>query len=194
MRRAICLLLLWILGSAAGAATLDVRGGVLYGATGVSVNGTLYDVSFVDGTCIGLFSGCDSQLDFPFSSAAAAVAASQALLEQVFLDGPLGAFDSNPTLTRGCEAAFQIGVCSVFTPVDTLVNNVLADNNSVEAFDSVRAAFTLPGEDLTPYGTVVYGVWAAAVPEPAPALLWLLGAGLIVSMARQRQRANRGEF
>jgi hypothetical protein len=192
MRKAICLLLLWLLGPTAGAATLDVRGGILYGAGGVLVNGTLYDVSFVDGTCVGLFSGCDSPLDLPFPSGAAAAAASQALLDQVFLDGPLGAFDSNPTLTLGCEAAFQIGACSVFTPFDTLVNNALADNSSVEAFDAVRAAFTLAGEDLTPYGTVVYGVWTVAVvPEPATALLWALGLVLILSMGFRRQPASR---
>lgn len=180
---------LQLLAPAAGAATLDVRGGVLYGAGGVVVNGAVYDVQFVDGTCIGLFSGCDAAQDFPFAGFATAVAASQALLDQVFLDGPQGDFDSNPTLTRGCEAAFQIGQCSVFTPLDTLVNNVLANNNTVPAFDSVGAAFTLNGEHLGPYGTVVYGVWTPAVPEPATALLGLLGGAALLRARRLRGQA-----
>ncbi|MCH2186655.1 PEP-CTERM sorting domain-containing protein [Myxococcota bacterium] len=83
----------------AGAANLNVAGGQLMGATGVIVDGSSYNVAFLDGTCIALYDGCDEASDFTFQTAAAATLASQALLDQVFLDG-IGLFDSNPALTN----------------------------------------------------------------------------------------------
>lgn len=42
----------------ASAVTLNVRAdGQLMGATGVDVGGTLYDVEFKDGSCVGLVRG-----------------------------------------------------------------------------------------------------------------------------------------
>jgi hypothetical protein len=56
----VTLLVSIVLSSAASAATLIVdSNGILTGATGVNVGGTLYDVEFVDGSCIALFDGCD---------------------------------------------------------------------------------------------------------------------------------------
>lgn len=49
-------------------AVLNVQNGALFGATGVDVNGVLYDVSFLDGTCPELYNGCDQDSDFPFSN------------------------------------------------------------------------------------------------------------------------------
>jgi hypothetical protein len=55
------------LGAPAHAATQIVNSsGQLAGATGVLVNGTSYDVEFVDGACTNLFGGCDSSSDFAF--------------------------------------------------------------------------------------------------------------------------------
>jgi hypothetical protein len=54
-----------ILGAAgASGATLNASGGQILGASGVDVGGTLYDVEFLDGTCIALFSGCDEVSDY----------------------------------------------------------------------------------------------------------------------------------
>ena len=52
-----------------------------------NVDGSLYDFEFLDGTCVALFSGCDDISDFTFSTVAAATLASQALLDQVRLNG-----------------------------------------------------------------------------------------------------------
>lgn len=83
------------------AATLIVDGsGQLRGAAGVDVGGTLYDVTFREGTCTALFDGCDDPSDFTFTTLTDAQAASQALLNQVFIDGPAGNFVS-PSLTFG---------------------------------------------------------------------------------------------
>ena len=46
--------------------------GQLTGATGVNVNGVLYNVTFVDDTCINAFDGCDSVDDFAFKTQDAA--------------------------------------------------------------------------------------------------------------------------
>ena len=46
-----------VLSTSVNAAVLIVDGGQLVGATGVNVNGALYDVSFMDGTCFALY-GC----------------------------------------------------------------------------------------------------------------------------------------
>ncbi|MFQ5329857.1 MAG: hypothetical protein ACE5D4_07705, partial [Thermodesulfobacteriota bacterium] len=84
----------------ASAATLDVSGGQLMGASGVNVGGTLYDVAFKAGSCFTLFGGCTpSAFAFPSIGDAADVASS-ALLAQVFL----GPFDSDPRLTNGNNA------------------------------------------------------------------------------------------
>lgn len=90
------------LSSAVSAATLQVAGGQLFRASGVLVDGQLYDVAFMDGSCADLYSGCDELSDLVFQAEAAAILAGQALIDQVFLDIPgLGSFDTDPELTNG---------------------------------------------------------------------------------------------
>jgi hypothetical protein len=96
MRKFALLVAFVLVASGAQAATLNVVDGQLMGASGVNVDGNLYDVQFLDGTCIGLYNGCDEISDFTFQTEASALLASQALLDQVFLDSPEGMFDSNP--------------------------------------------------------------------------------------------------
>lgn len=96
------------------AVILNVDGsGQLTGAQNVNVGGTLFDVAFADGTCIGLFSGCDSVSDFAFSDQGSAVSAAQALLTQVFPPG--SPYDLDPTLTNGCEFS---PFCDIVIPYD----------------------------------------------------------------------------
>ena len=59
--------------------------------------------------------GVTSINDFDFTMEADAVAASQALLDQVFLDTAQGEFDSDPGLTFGCINT-TFGVCAASTP------------------------------------------------------------------------------
>ena len=104
--------------SNAHAATLNVVDGQLMGASNVLVDGNLYDVQFLDGTCIDLYNGCDQTQDFTFQTSASALLASQALLDQVFLDGPEGLFDSNPSLTNACSGHVEVpdAACFSMTP------------------------------------------------------------------------------
>ncbi len=101
------------------AATLFVDStGQLTGATGVIVNGEPYDVEFLDGTCVDLFTGCDALSDFTFNTVEEFSAAAQALFDSVFLDGPQGMFDSIPSLTNGCSdvVSCRVSVPSYFRP------------------------------------------------------------------------------
>src|SRR5210317_1187888 len=88
---------------------LHVNGeGQLTGATGVNVNGTLWDVVFSDGDW-----DFSSGEGLPATTKAEADLFSQALLDQVLLDSTLGLFDSDPETANGCE---NLNVCIFFTP------------------------------------------------------------------------------
>ena len=100
-----------------------VVNGELRGATNVEVLGTLYIVEFGDTLAVGAnpFLDDSCQSSATWSCIDAAAAASQALLDQVFLDGPLGAFDSQPGLTRGCDPDISPSECDIGTIIG-LVN------------------------------------------------------------------------
>lgn len=178
------------------APTLLLDGTTLIGAKGVNVNGTLYDVSFVDGSCVSLFGGC-VQANFDFTDEATAVAASWALLDQVFLDGPQGAFDSNPTLTRGCTSV-TIAACSVVTPYGPVIENSgfievasgVVNNANANFAAADRADLFSPRID-TDLPNETYARWTASpVPEPGTWALLALGLGLIGMTQRRRLRAG----
>jgi hypothetical protein len=181
---ALASLLLSLVAGPSAAVTLNVVGGELVGASGVDVGGTLYDVAFVGGTCASLFSGCDELSDFTFQAQADALAAAQALLDQVFVDGGAGNFDSNPELTAGCSESTH---CFLYTPFSALPNNTsaYAANFSPSAGDPDDVGLAVTGTMDTSSSTAdAWAVWTAA-PEPtAPALLCLGLAGLT---ARRRR-------
>lgn len=121
--------------------TLVVVGGELQGAKNVSVDGTLYDVEFLDGSCIELFDGCDEVSDFTFQTTRMVELASHALIETVFINGPSGLFDDNPSLTRGCIPGESL--CYIFTVywVHNFVHSTgqlyVAGHASIEFLDDV---------------------------------------------------------
>jgi hypothetical protein len=190
MRRlflATLLVLVFCLAASANAATLNVVGGLLRGASNVDVGGDLYDVVFTDGTCIALFSGCDSNSDFAFTTEAAGLAAATALADQVFLDGPEGNFDTLPGLTFGCGDATT---CEAYIPYVTNGTSVLAArmrNKAPPGSDVISANLLLTVSTIDMSSdSATYAVFTA-VPEPSTGLL--VAAGL-VGLAAKRRRVN----
>jgi len=155
----------------------------LLGAQNVNVGGTLYNVDFIDGSCISLFSGCDELGDFDFNTKADALVASQALLDQVFIDGN-GApalFDTDASLTNGCGEF----VCIAYTPTLEILGVTgiaSARNDNFEGGDAVGSGLLGPS-DSTAVGVFpgrnVYADWTQVSAVPVPAAIWLFGTALV---------------
>src|SRR5262249_52013401 len=144
------------------AATLVVSGGRLAGARNVEVGANFYDVMFVTGYCAPNFNGCNSKHSFVFSQEGAAKAA-QALLDQVFVDGPRGPFfDTQPNRTVGCE--YTLVLCRVVIPfmyddVKRIVDFQAADN-----YRTIPDPVTIgsaPADEALPSSTI----WAVFRPK-----------------------------
>jgi PEP-CTERM motif-containing protein len=184
--------------AAAPAATLIVDGtGELTGATGVDVGGTFYDVEFLDGTCVSVFSGCDSDSDFAFNTQAAAQAAGQALLDQVFI----GIYDTSPELTAGCEDPLvcRPNIPYDFIPIFTFPPAPLAPG--VASRGPLNGA-TIDGQHGTAFTTdvdltqIAFFTWArftpaqTVVPEPSSWAMMLLGFGAVGFAMRRSKPAS----
>ena len=177
------------LAAQANAVTLTVSGPNLLGATGVMVGSQSYDVTFQDGTCQALFTGCNQASDFAFTTLADAQAAAQALMNQVLLDVAQGPFDTQVQLTVGCTAFG--GACLVLVPYATDGVNVsagAAKNLSIEASDGVTVAGLSVAADTTPQPDQTWAVFTLAAAAPEPGTLGLVMFGLAAIGARFRPR------
>jgi len=170
--------------------------GELIGADDVNVGGVLYDVRFIDGTCAAVFNGCASG-NFDFATYAAADVASQALLDQVLLDGPGGNFDSFPDLTLGCPGSpFTTPFCQVITPVGQLQPELTGAYAS-DALNRVPGQTDLVSHsccynDLSAHAFAVWADWTLAEPAQVsePGTLALAGVALL-GMVGLRRRKSR---
>jgi len=183
-------------------AVLDVQNGILMGATGIDVNGVLYDVTFEDGICAELYDNCDENSDFPFANpldsddGTLGLAANAALLDQVFIDSSLGSFDSRPELTNGCagtdgcqvntplflsQGGAGLGILWIFNRAGSNVDIATGSGAGPAAFDT-RIGFP----DISNYA-----VWSKASVVPVPAAAWLFATALIglVGFSKRRKAA-----
>lgn len=184
-------------GQASAAVHLLNSTGALIGAKGVNVAGTLYDVTFEDGTCESIFSGCDAASDFAFNNAADATAAAAALLDQVFID--LGVnrfedlrFDLRPGLTYGCTSTSSI--CLTYIPFElgspTTATARTVYNWTFDDWDSIELRSIDRAKDFSTWGLETYAKFQlAATPVPEPTSMVLFGVALI-SMAFARRRKS----
>jgi hypothetical protein len=183
--------------------TLNVDdNGILTGARNVMVGGTPYDVGFVDGTCESVFGVCDVS-HFMATDVASATLFSQALLDQVLIDGIAGAFDSLPSTIFGCgPATRQNTICIVMTPFGIILGGSLGTETRFSEAVNWYPSGIDPDEIVTSSGLLAYdtstpatdndlgrAVWAkwSAVPEPSTLALLPLGLfGVFLVYRRKR--------
>lgn len=172
----------------------DMQNGKMAGASGISIGGELYSVTFGD-SCSSMYAGCNSAL-FDFKTEATAVAAIDALFNQVFLNnvkvnGTTYNFDSNPELVKSCD---RIGFCEIWVPYKALANNqvqsawkINADTYNGTMYSAYQADYTYGNNtDYMAFTNFEKIVVAADVPEPASLALFGLGvAGLIASRKKK---------
>ena len=167
-------ILLFLFGVTANATTLTVDAGIVTGATDIIEGNRSFDIVLVDGTCAGIFFGCNEDADF------APIEESDLLDLQNVLVSFLNEVKASPfdqSNILGCGAATD---CRVYSPIGF---NELAGNAS-----TVLGAFT--GTNIDPG---VQGIdpsqnfadsdiltWAVITPTviPIPAALWLFVSGL----------------
>ncbi|MFQ5598481.1 MAG: hypothetical protein ACE5GK_10575 [Nitrospiria bacterium] len=150
--------------------------GQLTGATGVVVGADTFDVSFLDGLCMDLFSGCDDPGNFTFTTFEGAKLAAAALEATVFLDSEKGFFDSIPSKVRGCSG--NITPCSIITPFGFSKDSPgeIRDVSFVNVPQRMEPGPVTGASDLVAEGRTkdkktepVIGVWAVwSSPSPKP--------------------------
>jgi hypothetical protein len=174
---------------------LDIdTNGQLFGAKNVDVEGVLYNVSFVEDSCIAIFDGCNDVSDFDFQSVATASAAAQALLDQVLLDSGLGLFDTNPSLVNGIGSSSSSHLMIPFALPDSRAFFRSAFNSN--GTDSIgNGSFHAINNTSNDPSTVWVDFSQASVGEPGAALLLTVGfASLYVRRRRQKKRSALSEI
>ena len=178
--------------SAFAAPVLLVDGsGQVTGATGLfvqsgSFRGT-FDVSFQDGSCIGLYNGCDSNAEDIFPIVPPHGAANAALLSL------LGLFSDSPELIRGCESTSD---CYITSPINIhLVGNPSISGGTLwlqsggpgNDFPLTESFAANTNQDFSTIADRTYAVWSPSL-VPVPATAWLFGSALVFLFGFNRKR------
>ena len=183
---------LFLFAAQAQAVDLVIDGSELQGATSVSVDGTLYDVEFVDGDCPALFNGCDAASDFVADSQATANLFAQALRDQILVDGPQGNFGSDPGLAAGC--ATGVTQCIFIIPFDVDSANSLGVwfyNNATGADTILSTVASTPFGFTSSSGSITWARWTLHSTPAVPSGSWPIYVGLTLFIAWIGQRSIR---
>ena len=178
---------------AANAVTLHVNAnGTLTGASNVDVGGTLYDVQFLDGSCVDVFTDCDNAAeDFVFTTSESAMSAAQALLDQVFTDSALGLFDFHPELTNGCTETIECGVITPYAMAEGYAGTVAYNLATIGGFAQDFECCAVPELSWADFIGLTFAVWSLPTTVPESGSLALLGLGLL-GLGVVRRRAASG--
>jgi len=163
-----------------------VIGGILHGFINVNIEGTLYDVTFQNGPCNGLYGdNCDV---FTFTDSSAASMVLLALLQT------LPGFRDSPELIAGCD---RLDVCHLATaqsfgvtfPDLVDVTRAIIFGNDFSGFVDSFAAVT---GWTTPFDFDNSGSWTNVTytlsSVPLPGALLLFGSALIGLLGLGRRR------
>jgi hypothetical protein len=168
----------------------------LLGANGINIDGSFFDVRFVDGTCADVFGGICSRNNFTFQSQADGFTAAAALLNQIFDTIAGRPFDIDPELIFGCESVIA---CQILIPINIfsgqlLTSAVAGNSNGVGVLSSGSTTIVRTTDNLLSSSTQVFAsfvrsasVPSASVPEPSAAILLLCSFGILMTQ-RLRHR------
>lgn len=166
---------------------------ILVGASNVPIGNTLFDVSFVDGSCEELFNGCDSNDDFTFNSATEATQAAQVLLDLVLINVDEFTFASSPGFVAGFdlfETSPQIFI--PFAPQDNGFITPIASQNVFGNFrDFITQQSFLAATDTTSFGARNFAIFSevgeiAPTEVPSPATIMIFALGLLALGLRRK--------
>lgn len=146
---------------------------ILAGINGITIDDTLYDVSFIDGSFNDLYSDSNN---LPFTTPEGATQTADSLLATINL---FPVFNDFPNLIQGCEDPL---VCVFVIPYSLVINSdvnaiivqTVNDENS-NLVDDVFPVQLPADQDLVNLPFAVYAMFnespPSAVPEPATAAL-----------------------
>ena len=173
---------------------IDVNG-QLTGATGIDINGSLFDVEFLKGTCSGLFAGCDESSDFFWTTQSEAIDASNALGNQIFNSlNPI--FNSSPELIYGCSSTLVCDIRSLYGFAFGSPNLTAAYNYSVRGGENLVQPWLFERVTEIASPIVSYAWWSAATvkpgpnPVPAPQTLGLFLLGVFGLVINRNKKPN----
>lgn len=201
MFRYLLFVLLAALPLSASAATLTRTG-----AIDVNLNGTLYDVEFVAGSCGDVFDGCDEASDFIFDKSLASTAAYVLL----------GLINQSPNIDAdlritGCAELYSTDVCIIYIPYASIrdigLSEPVLDHTYVENWELIDDDVDGYGRGLccltTSHDTSrneyeTFARWTLSSergPQPGviplPGSGILLGSALLGAVASRRRKARR---
>jgi len=176
-------------------------GNLLTGADNVLVDGSLYNVRFLDLTGRELFEQPNGEFDFGSVNDVNKALFTAALFEQVLL----GIYDTMPELTFGCENTDN-DTCRIFTAYRTFSSGNIGASVAVNSADALTDGYSagnpFPDDqfDVFPLGgwqpntpnpqQQVWAVWSSVDSHsvPSPASFWLLVTGGFVLTIKRFRR------
>lgn len=173
----------WLTLASISASAATVNGS---GVIGLSVGGTVYNVSFQDGTCTELFDGCDEQSDFPFARGQQADDAAEALHSAI-----LGsAFANTPMAFVGCEVSDFCTILTFTRPKSSDVNLTAFGVDITQMGSSFSGEFcNCFTEDFALTDEVTIATWEiASVPLPAASWMLIAGVGGLLGFGSMRRK------